>query len=67
MKLGFQEDITSKYIHRLRLSPKDYPKQLGNYLNLHKELNTMPQDPLEDPAELKVIDLRIEGMAYIPK
>jgi hypothetical protein len=67
MKLGFQEDITSKYIHRLRLSPKDYPKQLGNYLNLHKELTTMPQDPLEDPTELKVIDLRIEGMAYIPK
>ena len=67
MKLGFQEDTFPRYIHRLRLSTKDYPKQLGNYLNLHKELTAYSLDQLEDPAEIKVIDLRIEGMAYIPK
>jgi len=67
LKLGYQDEIFPRYIHRLRLSPKDYPKQLGNYLNLHKELTSCALDSLEDLSELKVIDLRIEGMAYIPK
>ena len=67
LKLGFQEEVFPRYIHRLRLSPKDYPKQLGNYLNLHKELTSYSVDTIEDPGELKVIDLRIQGVAYIPK
>ena len=40
LKLGYQDQILPRYIHRLRLSPKDYPKQLGNYLNLHKDLTS---------------------------
>lgn len=46
--------------HYLRLTPKNYEKELGNYLSLTKSL---PKKT--DQFEEKVIDLRIGNIAYI--
>jgi hypothetical protein len=49
-----QENGFSKY---LRLTPKNYAQELGNYLELRKTL----------PPETQVIDLRIPQLAFIDK
>lgn len=48
----------AKNRHYLRLQPKDVEKQISNYLSLKKVLD---KEPLKD----KVIDLRIDNLAYI--
>lgn len=48
------------FFYHLRLDPKEYAKQLGNYFILHKDLTGSLQAHDE-----RVIDLRIEGLAFI--
>lgn len=57
---GLSTISNPSFFHHLRLSPKDYAKQLGNYLILHRELIGSAQSEGE-----RVIDLRIEGLAFI--
>lgn len=61
-----QEPLIS--LHWLRLSVKNYPKELGNYLELRKKL--LEEDLLSFQASAymplqKVIDLRLTKLAYI--
>jgi hypothetical protein len=58
--------------HYLRLSVKEYPQELGNYLELRKSLLDQDMEKLQakDPSERvylpeKIIDLRISQLAYI--
>lgn len=44
--------------HLLRLSSKNYPKELGNYINL------IPKIAKETPCQI-VIDMRLSNVAYI--
>ena len=61
-----QESIS--YLHYLRVSPKDYKDQLGHYVVLHKELlEELLLDPKKNPIEHKMIDLRLQGLAFIKK
>ena len=58
--LGRQEIVISfgvgdANVHYLRLHPREYEQQLGNYFALYSQL----------PLEEKVIDLRIGGLAFI--
>jgi hypothetical protein len=47
-----EEEGALKY---LRLSPKNYPKELGNYLEMRRDLPPVPQ----------VIDLRLDRLAFL--
>ena len=58
--------------HYLRLSVKEYPQELGNYLELRKNLLEQDAQKLQakDPSDRiflpeKIIDLRISQLAYI--
>ncbi|MCX6990851.1 MAG: hypothetical protein NTX49_07315 [Chlamydiae bacterium] len=58
--------------HYLRLSVKEYPQELGNYLELRKNLLEQDMQKLQagDPSDRvslpeKIIDLRISQLAYI--
>lgn len=63
---GFSSISNFSFIHHLRLSPKDYAQQLGNYLVLHREIMTSSQlYSKTHSVDERVIDLRLEGLAFI--
>lgn len=64
---GREEPISS--LHWLRLSVNNYPKELGNYLELRKNLLekefTRSRNDFSPQAIEKVIDLRLTDLAYV--
>ena len=60
--LGKRQVIVRLENHLLRLTPDQYPQQLGNYLEFLSELKLQEA---ETGATLKVIDLRLPKMAYV--
>ena len=52
-----------RFVHYLRLSPKNYRQQLGNYFALHQEL--IAGLPVKQEVQTRVIDLRMEGFALV--
>ncbi|MBP9840933.1 MAG: FtsQ-type POTRA domain-containing protein [Simkaniaceae bacterium] len=60
--LGKRQVIVQLENHLLRLTPDEYPQQLGNYLEFLSELKIQET---ETGATLKVIDLRLPKMAYV--
>jgi hypothetical protein len=47
----------------LRLSPKNYPQELGNYLKLREQL--IAKERTVHTSSVKVIDLRLSNLGYI--
>lgn len=54
-----EEDSGKAFVHSLRLHPLHYEQQLGNYFMLYSTLLT------ENGDHKKVIDLRVEGLAFV--
>lgn len=60
--LGKRQLILHIDNHILRLTPKNYPKELAHYLELRAELNLQEQ---VEGKKTKVIDLRLPNLAYL--
>jgi hypothetical protein len=60
--LGKRQVILHLENHLLRLTPDEYPQQLGNYLEFLSELKLQEA---ETGKTLKVIDLRLPKLAYV--
>jgi hypothetical protein len=59
---GLSTKSSRSFMYHLRLSPKEYAQQLGNYRLLHQEMSSSLEEGFVDE---KVIDLRMEGLAFI--
>lgn len=58
--------VQKNFSHYLRLSTTNFLQDIGNYLVIYDELSQSALNSFEDPSlQLKMIDLRIKGLALI--
>jgi hypothetical protein len=63
---SFSESYKEGFLYHLRVTPKNYLKELGNYLVLHKELfSTHMQQGEKQELDERIVDLRVEGVALV--